>query len=387
MLRRHTDPTVYAVKDCRLDGRQKTLKRFSDESLEGASKRRRTSSSNDSTLINSLTSSTISIPSGSEERTSVKKKSEETEEPRKRSGKTSSPPEAPSDHVTEASSSDTTPSATDDPHKSRAAFVSKYKPGNLLGHGSYGTVFAGHRRHDNLPVAIKHIPESKFWYTTLFLDGKICEAPMEVAMLLRLRPAAGGTSAAVALLDWFDLDDELILILERPAPCMDLLDYTESRGSILRECEVKIITKQLVNAFIEIHSRGVFHRDIKMDNILVETGSDVPRIRIIDFGCGTYLKEGMYHTKAGARNYAPPEWFLHQCYRAEPTTVWQLGVMLFRTLHSCLPFCNSNEIIHKHPKVRANLSSNCHHFLLSCLTKSPEARPTLKTLKNHSWLE
>ncbi len=54
----------------------------------------------------------------------------------------------------------------------------------------------------------------------------------------------------------------------------------------------QIIARQLLDAFIEIHSKGVFHKDIKLDNILVETGSDVPRIRIIDFGCASFLSEG-----------------------------------------------------------------------------------------------
>lgn len=63
------------------------------------------------------------------------------------------------------------------------------------------------------------------------------------------------------------------------------------------------MTKQLVDALIEVHSRGVFHRDIKLDNILIETGSDVPRVRLIDFGCGTFLSEGMYITKQGRLSF------------------------------------------------------------------------------------
>lgn len=51
------------------------------------------------------------------------------------------------------------------------------------------------------------------------------------------------------------------------------------------------IIKQLVNGLITIHSRGVFHRDIKLENILVQTGTSAPSIWIIDFGCATLVSD------------------------------------------------------------------------------------------------
>lgn len=63
------------------------------------------------------------------------------------------------------------------------------------------------------------------------------------------------------------------------------------------------IAKQLVDGLIEVHSRGVFHRDIKLDNILIQTGPDVPRVRLIDFGCGAFLTERMYTTKQGRLSF------------------------------------------------------------------------------------
>ncbi len=63
---------------------------------------------------------------------------------------------------------------------------------------------------------------------------------MEVALLLKVKPQAAGTSAAVTLLDWYDLDYELILVLERPVPCVDLIDYMNSRRSALQEHEAKV---------------------------------------------------------------------------------------------------------------------------------------------------
>ncbi|KAG8007356.1 Histone deacetylase 11 [Nibea albiflora] len=161
--------------------------------------------------------------------------------------------------------------------------------------------------------------------------------PLEVALLLRLKPAESETSAVVTLLDWFDLSDVLILVLERPDPCIDLFDYIHSGKDPMKEHKAKIITRQLMDALIEMHSKGVFHGDIKTDNILIETGSDVPRVRIIDFGCGTFLSDA---TRMERRVFlcSPPERWRNSTMLPEPTTVWQLGLVLFEMLHRCLPF-------------------------------------------------
>ncbi|TKS81607.1 Serine/threonine-protein kinase prk-2 [Collichthys lucidus] len=81
----------------------------------------------------------------------------------------------------------------------------------------------------------------------------------------------------------------LILVLERPDPCIGMYDFIYREQRHITEHEAKIMIRQLVDALIEIHSKGVFHGGIKADNILIETSSDVPRVSVIDFGIGTFL--------------------------------------------------------------------------------------------------
>lgn len=66
------------------------------------------------------------------------------------------------------------------------------------------------------------------------------------------------------------------------------------------------IIAQLVDGLSEIHSKGVFHKDIKPDNILVQTRPDGPRVKIIDLGSGAELKEGMYTTPQGRASWFQP---------------------------------------------------------------------------------
>ena len=77
-------------------------------------------------------------------------------------------------------------------------------------------------------------------FTLKELEGKSYAVPLEVALLLTLRPKDGETSSVVALLDWYNVDDELILILERPVACMDLAEYLRSKPRSLLENEVKV---------------------------------------------------------------------------------------------------------------------------------------------------
>jgi len=135
----------------------------------------------------------------------------------------------------------------------------------------------------------------------------------------------------------------------------------------------QIILKQLVHAATELQNKHIFHRDIKVENILIETGSDVPRVRLIDFGLSCFFeKSSVFHAfygkmsgshycssiiccsvmfnqsvsshsfsllllcmcTLGTFDHVPPEYYSHCTYSAGPTTVWQMGVVLFDMLHS-----------------------------------------------------
>ena len=74
-------------------------------------------------------------------------------------------------------------------------------------------------------------------------EGGKNDLSAEVAIMLKLASITSGSveeSAPVSLLDWYDLDQELILILERPVPCKDLSHYIMANGGYLKEQESKV---------------------------------------------------------------------------------------------------------------------------------------------------
>ncbi|XP_037609799.1 serine/threonine-protein kinase pim-2-like [Sebastes umbrosus] len=269
----------------------------------------------------------------------------------------------------------------------RAAFEAKYQQQEKLGEGGCGSVFAGYRKADHLPVAIKYIPSDNQCIKHVDEHGNTLS--VEVAILLKLAAKTSGSaasSAPVSLLDWYDLEQELILVLERPVPCMDMATYIWLKGGSLQEEEAKIILKQLVDALIDLEDKSIFHRDIKAENILIETGSEVPRVRLIDFGLSCFVKRGAsYRVYYVTPNLIPPEWYYSRRYSAGTTTVWQVGVVVFQTFHRNA-FFETIAVLQNGLTFNKRMSEDCKDFLQKCLTEDPEQRLTLGQLKQHPWL-
>ncbi|XP_062846326.1 aurora kinase-like [Trichomycterus rosablanca] len=262
---------------------------------------------------------------------------------------------------------------------SKECFDSLYGVGKLLGKGGCGSVFAGLRKADGKQVAIKIVLKSgcdRF----ITIPGEKNGLPVEVALMLMVSEPPC-CEHVLELLEWFDMPECYVLILERPARCMDLFEYR--RNGSLPERLAQVIMWQVVLAARHCRDRGVLHRDIKEQNLLVSF--DTLEVKLIDFGCGDLLKSTPYRRFAGTILYAPPEWIEEGRYHGCAATVWSLGVLLFVLVCGELPFWNEREIAAGHLIFKAGVSKACRHLIRRCLAKDPNERPSLEMMLEHNW--
>ncbi|XP_038125342.1 serine/threonine-protein kinase pim-1-like [Cyprinodon tularosa] len=255
----------------------------------------------------------------------------------------------------------------------RAKFRETYIEQTQIGDGGSASVFAGYRVHDKLSVAIKHIEKDMEILKHVDENGK--QMPSEVAIMLKLRDkttSSVGQSAIVSLLDWYDLNEELILVLERPMPAEDLFDYIRKHKGHITMKNAKIIIKQLLKAVIHLQEANIFHRDIKAENILIETGSKFPKIHLIDFGSSCFDDLKNYKHFHGTWVHVPPEFDKQGFHSSGPTNVWQVGLVLYYILHK-KQFLTRGFL--SKLKINTRLSETCKDFLTKCLTVDPNKTP------------
>ncbi|XP_072314795.1 uncharacterized protein [Eucyclogobius newberryi] len=177
-------------------------------------------------------------------------------------------------------------------------FEEKYKQLMELGEGYFGTVFAGVRISDQQPVALKYIERRSISFLPVHFEDEVYDVPLEAFLMSKAAPDQGsiGLYPTVSFLEWFILDlNMIVLVMERPTPSLDLLDYNLENVPLSEE-HAKVMIKQVVDALVDLHSKGVFHKDISRDNLLVQITESGPRIRIIDFGCGQLIQRQPFQT-------------------------------------------------------------------------------------------
>ena len=139
-----------------------------------------------------------------------------------------------------------------------------------------------------------------------------------------------------------------------------------------------------------IHSKNIVHRDIKLDNILIDLSNT---IKICDFGVSREILPGdIMHEHCGTPAYIAPEIFKNNGYEGFGCDVWSAGVSLYYMLGGIQPFKgnNINElkkciISGKYDKLE-NVSDEVNDLIDGMLQVDVKKRFTVNQVLNHPWL-
>ncbi|KAH6799444.1 Protein kinase superfamily protein [Perilla frutescens var. frutescens] len=163
------------------------------------------------------------------------------------------------------------------------------------------------------------------------------------------------------------------------------------------EDEARFFFQQLISGVSYCHSMQICHRDLKLENTLLD-GSSAPRLKICDFG---YSKSSVFHSQpkstVGTPAYIAPEVLSRKEYDGKIADVWSCGVTLYVMLVGAYPFEDSddprnfkktiNKILSVHYSIPdyVRVSKECKHLLSRIFVADPEKRITISEIKKHPW--
>ncbi|KAL3614613.1 Serine/threonine-protein kinase srk2a [Castilleja foliolosa] len=163
------------------------------------------------------------------------------------------------------------------------------------------------------------------------------------------------------------------------------------------EDESRYFFQQLISGVSCCHSMQICHRDLKLENTLLD-GSAAPRLKICDFG---YSKSSLLHSRpkstVGTPAYIAPEVLSRKEYDGKFSDVWSCGVTLYVMLVGAYPFedqedpKNFRKTIQRIMAVKykipdyVHISQDCRHLLSRIFVANPSKRITIKEIKTHPW--
>ncbi|KAH8998995.1 kinase-like protein [Lactarius hatsudake] len=151
------------------------------------------------------------------------------------------------------------------------------------------------------------------------------------------------------LLDFFEDNHYYYLVLpstipepapNSPIPPSDLFDLVESYPDGLPPSSVRTYLGQIADAMGFLHSKGIVHRDIKDENVILGPHG---RCILIDFGSSGLVRKGGWDTFSGTLDYAGPEILRGERYQGPEQDVWAFGVVAYVMLVGECPFTTAAE--------------------------------------------
>uniref|UniRef100_A0AC35FCN9 Protein kinase domain-containing protein n=1 Tax=Panagrolaimus sp. PS1159 TaxID=55785 RepID=A0AC35FCN9_9BILA len=237
---------------------------------------------------------------------------------------------------------------------------------HVLGKGAFGQVYLAKKHSTGNLFAVKVINKKQFD------DPSYADRELQSLKFLNHKNI-------IKLYAAKEDSTNLYLLLEF-ASGGDFFDYLHQR-KVNSDQKAKDFFRQIVTGVQYLHSKGIAHRDLKPQNILLDLNGT---IKIADFGLANQVKAAVYlqsvcdpvnvamFTRCGTKGYCAPEVFTHdgRGYDAFKADIFSLRIIL------CDIVSNSG----------VKLTSDYQNLFNKLTSKKPSDRPSIKEILNHKWL-
>ncbi|KAK6930369.1 NAF domain [Dillenia turbinata] len=258
--------------------------------------------------------------------------------------------------------------------------LGKYELGRTVGEGNFGKVKFAKHLDSGQSFAVKILEKNRI------LDLKISDQIKREIGTLKLLKHPN----VVLLHEVLASKTKIYMVLEYVTGG-ELFDKIATKGK-LPEAEGRKLFQQLIDGVSYCHDKGIFHRDLKLENILVDEKGN---IKISDFGLSAlpqHLRDdGLLHTTCGSPNYVAPEVLANRGYDGACSDVWSCGVILFVILTGFLPFDDRNlavlyqKIFKGDIQMPKWLSPGARNLIGRILDPNPITRISIAEIKADEW--
>eukprot|EP01059_Diplonema_ambulator_P027035 TRINITY_DN44628_c0_g1_i1.p1 TRINITY_DN44628_c0_g1~~TRINITY_DN44628_c0_g1_i1.p1 ORF type:complete len:298 (+),score=34.55 TRINITY_DN44628_c0_g1_i1:68-895(+) len=260
-------------------------------------------------------------------------------------------------------------------------FVGPYILGKTIGVGSTGKLKMGFHKQSGMKVAVKIVKKA-----VMQQNADTRQRVEREVKVLRLLNHPNIMKAH----DVLQTSTHLFIVLEY-LEGGELYDYISDRPKLTIP-EAFRFFYQLVTGVAYMHSQSICHRDIKLENLLLDQHGN---LKLADFGMASAIpRDGLLETSCGSPHYACPEIVKGEKYFGPACDVWSCGVLLYALVTSTLPF-DSSQIDVLFEKIKCGkfymppeLPASLRDLLSKMLKVNGSERITIDELQSHPfWLE
>eukprot|EP00117_Sycon_ciliatum_P019919 scpid9636/ scgid17904/ Hormonally up-regulated neu tumor-associated kinase; Serine/threonine-protein kinase MAK-V len=295
--------------------------------------------------------------------------------------------------ATQSTARSSTPPATPPTQSEhRVKRIGRYLlPGKTLGKGNFARVEVAKHAHIQAKVAIKIIQTDRIkedYVKRNLLRESAIMRQLNHPNIIRLYETMK-TSTLYCIVTECAEGGELLQFVKNECP-----------NRCMAEPLARHFIRQLISALFYMHEHGIVHRDLKMENILLD--KEKHNIKIIDFGLSNCHEPGEFlATHCGSPEYAAPELFVPGQVYGQEVDVWSLGVNMFAMLAGKLPFRVPKQGANRRKRLLDQITAGIGqqqeeesaHFsasamdLVRCLLQpDPSQRCNLRQAMLHPWI-